>query len=85
MSTNELFDQLQEEIGDKLTGKLNWTGDVIKYEYDAFQQFDIDDEDLEEICYEDRCIIDEFLKEDDDYFTTEPETHDKFIYFYIEK
>jgi len=85
MSTEELFEILQEEIGDKLTGELKYTGDVIKYEYDAFQNFDMDESDLEHVCYEDRCIVDDWVKDHDDYFTSEPEIHDKFIYFYIER
>ena len=83
MSTQNLFDELQEDVADKLAGEFNYTGDVIKYEYDGFQQYDITD--IEQICYEDRCIVDEFLEDHDEYFTTEPEIHDKFIYFYIEK
>lgn len=83
MSTQDLFEELQEEIEENLAGEFNYTGDVIKYEYDGFQQFDIAD--LEQICYEDRCIVNEHLEDHDEYFTTEPEIHDKFIYFYIEK
>lgn len=85
MDTISLFQILKEEISQDLTGKLLYTGDVIKYEYDSFEQFDIDEEDLESICYEDRCLLDDYLKDYDDFFTTEPEIHDKIIYFYIEK
>ena len=82
----ELFEQLQEQLEEDLEGGLNYAGDVIKYEYDGFQHFNIDENDLEEICYEDRCQIDEWLNtNDDEFFTTEPEIHDKIIYFYIEK
>jgi len=82
---HELFEELQEEISGDLQGELNYTGDVIKYEYDGFQQFDIDETDLEEICYEDRCLINDYLKDHHDFLTTEPEIHDKIIYFYIER
>ena len=85
MSTNELFELLGEELSEKLSGELKYTGDVIKYEYDGFHQFDIDESDLESICYEDRVLIDDYLEHYDVFFTTEPEIHDKFIYFYIEQ
>ncbi len=86
MTTHELFEELQEEVVGDLSGKLNYTGDVIKYEYDGFQQFDYNNDDLEAICYEDRILIDDFLNEnDDEFFTTEPEIHDRIIYLYIEK
>lgn len=85
MTTQEIFELLEEEIKSDLTGNLTYTGDLIKYEYDAFQEFDKDETDLEEICYEDRCLIDDYLKDYDEFFTSEPEIHDKIIYFYIEK
>ena len=87
MSTQDLYIVLNEEIGDNLSGQLTYAGDVIKYEYDGFQNFDHDGDGLEDICYEDRCMIDEWLESDDEYssfLTTEPEIHDRIIYFYIE-
>ena len=88
MTTQKIFNLLKEEIGDDLTGEIEYNGEVIKYQYDSFQK-DIDlDIDLYDICDEDRTIIDEWLSSDDnydDFFTTEPEIDDTIIYFYIEK
>lgn len=85
MSTQELFELLKKEVGDKLNGSLKYTGDVIKYEYCAFS-YDFTEEELEQYSYEDRCIIDEWLEEnDDEYFTTEPEIDTDIVLFYIEK
>jgi len=87
MSTQEIYDLLKEEIEGDLTGELKYMGDVIKYQFDNFQQ-DTDDNDLEDICYDDRTMIDDWLGSHDEYeeiFTTEPEIDDRIIYFYIEK
>jgi hypothetical protein len=84
MTTEDLLNILKEELGDSLIGELKYTGDVIKYEYDAFLT-DHDETDLEDICYADRTLIEDFLSNQEDFFTTEPETHDQIIYFYIEK
>jgi hypothetical protein len=87
MTTQELFELLEEEFAGDLIGELKYTGDVIKYQFDSFQQ-DTDDFDLDDVCYEDRTMIDDWLASDEEYedfFTTEPEKDDTIIYFYIEK
>ena len=84
MSTQNLFETLTEEMGNSLMGDLKFNGDVIKYEYDSFQTNN-DEQDLEDICFADRSHIEDFLENQDEFFTTEPETHDTIIYFYIER
>jgi len=86
MSTQDLYIVLNEEIADNLSGEITYEGDVIKYEYDGFKNFNYG-ESLDHICYEDRCLINEWLESSDEYsnfLTTEPELHDRIIYFYIE-
>lgn len=84
MLTQDLFELLKEEIEEHLAGKFEFQGDLIKYEYDGFQQ---DITNLEDICYDDHISVSEWLDNNKDYFEyiiTEPEIHDNIFYFYIE-
>jgi len=86
MTTKELFDIIKDELILDLEGEIKYRGDVIKYEYDAFNVLEDEiDNHLEDVCYEDRYIIEDFLKDYDEFIMTEPEIHENTIYFYIEK
>lgn len=86
MLTEDLFEQLKEEIEENLSGIFEYYGDVIRYEFDAFHKDIIHT--IEHVAYEDHCIVQEWLddnKEYSDYIITEPEIQDSILYFYIEK
>lgn len=86
MSTLELHNTLEYEISDQLTGQLIYDGAVLKWEYDGFDFLhDGLEEHLDIVAHEDKEIIEEFLYNYDEFVVTEPEMHDTFIYFYIEK
>ena len=83
MSTQDLYNHLQEEVDNDLQGQLIWDGAVLKWEYDGFDFLhDGLEEHLDLVAHEDKEIINENIT--DEFVMTEPETHDTFIYFYIE-
>lgn len=90
MTSLDFFYKLQEELSTKLSGVLHYDGDVIKWEYDGLNDIhDVDDLDkyLEEIADMDTEIIQEYLTEinENEFYISEQEIDDTFIYFYIEK
>jgi hypothetical protein len=86
MSTQEIYNLMQEEIACDLSGNLIYDGNVLKWEYDGLEHlYNGLDEHLDIVAHDDKEIIEDFLTPYDDFVVTEPETHDTFIYFYIEK
>lgn len=86
MTTDQLFFYMEKKLAKKISGKLTFDGSVIKYEYDGLNHlFDDLEEHLEEIAFEDKELIDEYLQKYEDFFSTEIEIHDTFAFFYIEK
>lgn len=86
MSTQELYQQLNEEIENELQGQLIFDGVVLKWEYDGFDFLHDDlEEHLDLVAHEDKELINEILADYNEFIITEPETHDTFVYFYIEK
>jgi hypothetical protein len=86
MSTQELHSVMEEEIGEKLNGELLFDGQMLKWEYDGIKHLhDQLEQHLDIVAHEDKEIIEDFLTDHDDFIVSEPETHDTFVYFYIEK
>ena len=86
MSTQELYDLMNEEIATNLAGQLSFDGNVLKWEYDGLSHlYDGLEEHLDITSHEDKELIEDFLTDYDEFVVTEPETHDTFTYFYVEK
>lgn len=86
MTIQELHNILEYNISNELNGEFHFSGEVLKWEYDGFNHLHDQLEDhLDIVAHEDKEIIEDFLTDYDDFIVTEPETHDTFVYFYIEK
>lgn len=86
MSTQDLYNHLETEVENDLQGQLSFDGSVLKWEYDGFDFLhDNLEEHLDLVAHEDKEIINEFIVDYEEFIITEPETHDTFIYFYVEK
>lgn len=86
MSTQEIYNLMKEELANDLSGELIYDGNVLKWEYDGINNFCDDlEEHLDITAHEEKEMIEDFLNSNGDFFVTEPETHDTFVYFYIEK
>lgn len=87
MSTIDLHNIMENEISNELAGELSFDGTVLKWEYDGIDHLHNQLEyHLDITAHEDKEIIEGFLLDnDEDFVVSEPETHDTFVYFYIEK
>ena len=86
MTIQELHKTIEDELSNDLNGQFNFDGEVLKWEYDGIEYLhDSLEEHLDIVSHEDKEIIEDFLTDYDEFVVSEPEIHETFAYFYIEK